>query len=73
MSEQRAKQYLIDTYHASRLEQLTGGYTNQTYLLHGTAPLLVAKIASPFHTDMTVEARSLRLLEDTALTPALYE
>ncbi|MEH7444939.1 aminoglycoside phosphotransferase family protein [Bacillus sp. JJ1122] len=50
--------------------RLNGGYTNETFLLKGTSPLLVAKVAL---SNIENEVNSLKLLHDSGISPTLYE
>lgn len=52
--------------------RLSGGYTNDTYLLDGTSPLLVAKVANSNNKDIVNEVNCLRLLHDLAISPIVH-
>lgn len=64
---------LIKKYGDIRPLRLTGGFTNSTYLLQGTAPPLVAKIANLSNQDIENERQALFFLKDSAITPKIVE
>lgn len=53
--------------------RLTGGFTNATYLLHGTNPALVAKVANLSNLDIENESRALLFLKDSTHTPRIVD
>lgn len=55
------------------LTRLTGGYTNLTFLIEGTDPLLVAKVVHFSNQDTINEIKALKLLEETGVTPLLHD
>ena len=56
-----------------RLVRLTGGFTNNTFLMEGTSPLLVAKVARLMDNDTLNEINSLHFLKDTGITPIIHD
>ncbi|WP_409295596.1 phosphotransferase family protein [Peribacillus sp. SCS-26] len=73
MTEKTVKEYLADRYGNFKPVRLTGGYTNETFLLEGTQPLLVAKAARPSSRGLENEIISLRLMEQTGVVPKIYD
>ncbi|PLS14643.1 hypothetical protein CVD28_27125 [Bacillus sp. M6-12] len=53
--------------------RLTGGYTNETFLLKGVQPLLVAKVSRTHNKDVQNEINCLRLMEESGAAPKFYE
>ena len=53
--------------------QLDGGYTNKTFLLEGTSPLLVAKATGLLYPDTLNEINALRFLEKSRITPIIHD
>ncbi|MDZ5473613.1 phosphotransferase [Bacillus sp. 31A1R] len=64
---------LTSRYGSFTSVRLTGGYTNETFLLEGIEPLRVAKVVSKNNSDFTNETRCLQRLEDTNITPKFYD
>ena len=60
-------------FRASEWERLMGGFTNDVYLLKGTKPLLVAKVAQWSSQDMENEVKVLKFLETTSYTPKVID
>lgn len=52
----------LEARYACRLERLTGGYTNLTYLMAGAEPPLVAKITNLSNEDTLNEVQVMRLV-----------
>lgn len=52
---------------------LSGGYTNETFLLKGTTPSVIAKLASLFNGDIQNEKNALLLLNEAGIGPKFYE
>ena len=73
MIEQKLKELLTDKYGDFTAIRLTGGYTNETFLLKGTSPLLVVKIANSFNVDIQNEIYSLRSIEETGVAPKVID
>jgi aminoglycoside phosphotransferase (APT) family kinase protein len=53
--------------------RLSGGYTNETFLLDGTFPPLVAKVASLMNEDIHNEISCLHRMRGTGLVPKVYD
>jgi len=66
------KKLLKDQYGDFHPVRLARGYTNETYLLNGTRPLLVAKVANSNNQDIENEVNSLRLLHESGISPIVY-
>ncbi|MFE3577451.1 phosphotransferase family protein [Lysinibacillus sp. NPDC059133] len=73
MTEQLIKRQLKNKYGNFSPTRLTGGYTNTTYLLDGTHPLLVVKVANTFSQDIYNEINCLKLIQETGIAPKFYE
>lgn len=56
-----------------KVVRLNGGYTNMTFLLEGTSPLLVAKITGLLYPDTLNEINSLNLLVKSGITPIVHD
>lgn len=56
-----------------KLVRLNGGYTNMTFLLEGTSPLLVAKITGLLYPDTLNEINSLNFLVKSGITPIIHD
>lgn len=63
------KTYLMDKFGNIHFKPATFSGTNQIYLLEGTTPLRVIKIAGLRSADIYNEYECLRLLEESGLTP----
>ncbi|MBB6022290.1 aminoglycoside phosphotransferase (APT) family kinase protein [Paenibacillus sp. JGP012] len=64
---------LFSRYPNVKIIELTGGYTNNTLLLEGTDPLIIAKIYHVNNTDAKTEISALKLLTHSKLTPRVYD
>jgi Ser/Thr protein kinase RdoA (MazF antagonist) len=73
LTEQLLIKQLSNTYGQFSPIRLTGGYTNETFLLRGTNPPLVAKVANTFNKDIENEINCLKLTQETGIVPKLYE
>ncbi len=67
------KKHLVDQYGDFTLVRLTGGYTNETFLLKGTTPPLVAKVASSLTPDIHNEINCLKKMTHTGIAPKVYD
>jgi aminoglycoside phosphotransferase len=56
-----------------KLVRLTGGYTNITFLLEGTSPLLVAKVTGLLQPDTLNEINCLNFLVKSGITPVIHD
>ena len=56
-----------------KLVRLTGGYTNITFLLEGTSPLLVAKVTRLMDPDTLNEINSLNFLKKSGIAPIIHD
>ncbi|MEK4046110.1 phosphotransferase [Paenibacillus sp. FSL H8-0048] len=63
----------LEARYACRLERLTGGYTNLTYLMAGAEPPLVAKITNMSNEDTLNEVEVMRLVQGSCDTPVVHE
>jgi aminoglycoside phosphotransferase (APT) family kinase protein len=72
VTEESIKMLLKDQYGDFNPVRLFGGFTNDAYLLEGTSPLLVAKVANLTNRDIVNEANCLRLLHDSAFSPIVH-
>ena len=72
MIEELIKQQLKDKYGDFTLVPLTGGYTNQTFLLKGIIPFLVVKAGSSHNEDFQNEVNCLKIIEGNSV-PKIYE
>ncbi|WP_046227491.1 phosphotransferase family protein [Paenibacillus dauci] len=68
-----ANDILLRKFQNIQITELTGGYTNQTLLLEGSTPLVVAKIFDKNNDDAKIEAHILALLNDSGVTPKMYD
>lgn len=73
MTEDLLKELFKEQYGDFHPVRLNGGYTNDTFLLNGTSPPLVAKVARSYNQDIENEMNSLKLLHDSGISPILYE
>jgi aminoglycoside phosphotransferase (APT) family kinase protein len=75
LTEQMLKKYLQDKYKYGDFTpvRLTGGYTNETFLLNGTYPLLVVKVANSFNEDIQNEINCLNITQETGVVPKIYD
>ncbi|WP_108669142.1 aminoglycoside phosphotransferase family protein [Peribacillus acanthi] len=55
------------------LVRLNGGYTNETFLLKGTSPLLVIKKSFSLSQDFENEISCLKLLQESSIVPKFIE
>jgi aminoglycoside phosphotransferase (APT) family kinase protein len=68
------KEHLTAKYGNFELERLTGGYTNETFLLTSESqPPLVIKLANTFNKDIENEINCLKLTQATGVTPKIYD
>ncbi len=63
----------LQSRYACNVAQLDGGYTNKTFLLEGTSPLLVAKVTGLLYPDTLNEINALRFLEKSRFTPIIHD
>ncbi|MCM3767641.1 phosphotransferase family protein [Neobacillus niacini] len=74
MNEKIIKKHLNEKYGDFKLERLTGGYTNETFLLKSESqPPLVIKLAHSLNKDIENEINCLKLMQDTGVTPKIYD
>jgi len=73
LTEQVLRKYLEDKYGDFTPVRLTGGYTNETFLLNGTNPLLVVKVANSFNEDIQNEINCLKMAQETGIVPKIYD
>ncbi|MBM7619975.1 thiamine kinase-like enzyme [Bacillus tianshenii] len=73
LSEKILKEHLMDKYGDFIPVRLSGGYTNETFLLKGTRPPLVAKVANSFNQDIQNEINCLTLNQETGVVPKVYD
>ncbi|HLO11626.1 MAG TPA: aminoglycoside phosphotransferase family protein [Pseudoneobacillus sp.] len=73
MTEKLLIGQLTNTYGKFAPIRLTGGYTNETFLLEGIQPPLVAKVSNTFNKDIENEINCLKLMQETGIVPGLYE
>lgn len=73
VSLQLLKKHLTEKYGEFSATRLTGGYTNETYLLKGSFSPVVAKIANTLNDDFQNEIYSLKMIRDSGIAPKLYE
>lgn len=64
---------VLEAKYACRLERLTGGYTNLTYLMAGVEPPLVAKITNLSNEDTLNEIQVMKLVQGSCDTPAVHK
>lgn len=72
-TNQMANDILLSRFQNIKLTALTGGYTNNTLLLEGSDPPVIAKIFKKNNIDATTEIKSLTLLNDAGFSPKIYE
>ncbi|SOC06420.1 phosphotransferase family enzyme [Ureibacillus xyleni] len=72
MNEQSITEHL-KKYGDIELLRLTGGYTNQTYLLKGTNPPKVVKVANTVNKDIVNEMNCMKITQHTGIVPKLYD
>ena len=65
--------YLKEKYGNLNPTRLVGGYTNDTYLLNGTGPRLVAKVGAFSNLDLKNEFYSLEISKGISVVPKVYE
>ncbi|MGO4275644.1 aminoglycoside phosphotransferase family protein, partial [Paenibacillus sp. TAF58] len=63
----------LESRYDCRLVRLTGGYTNITFLMEGTSPLLVAKVTRLKDPDAMNEINSLNFLQESGITPVIHD
>lgn len=63
----------LETRFNCRLVRLTGGYTHITFLMEGTSPLLVAKVAHSLNSDLRNEINCLNFLKKSEITPVIHD
>ncbi|WP_442598867.1 aminoglycoside phosphotransferase family protein [Neobacillus sp. D3-1R] len=73
MSEQIVKDCLNEKYGDFIPIRLAGGYTNETFLLQGTDPLVIAKLSRSLNGDVENEKNALLLLRDTGIAPRFFD
>lgn len=73
MLEELLIHHLKEKYGEFNPVRLMGGYTNQTFLLHGTNPLLVVKIAGSSNLDVQNELNSLFMLQEKGSVPKVFD
>jgi thiamine kinase-like enzyme len=72
LNENIIKKHLYEKYGDFKLERLTGGYTNETFLLTSEAQTpLVIKLANTFNKDIENEINCLKLTQETGVTPKI--
>lgn len=67
------RQLLKEKYGEVEPVRLTGGYRNDTFLLKGTSPLLVAKVLKSGNDDNLNELNALQALSKTGIAPEVYD
>lgn len=67
------QRYLDGKYGGFIPTPLDGGYTNDTYLLNGTSPLIVAKVGGLFNKDLKNEVHSLEITKGLSIVPKIYD
>jgi Phosphotransferase enzyme family len=73
LTEKILREHLIDKYGDFTPVRLNGGYTNETFLLKGICPPLVAKVANSFNQDIQNEINSLSVIEETGVVPKVFD
>jgi aminoglycoside phosphotransferase len=73
LTEKVLKEYLKEKYGDFSLVRLTGGYTNETFLLNGRFPPLVVKVANKFNEDIDTEITCLNLTQEIGVVPKIYD
>jgi aminoglycoside phosphotransferase len=63
----------LESRYDCRLIRLTGGYTNITFLMEGTDPLLVAKVTNLMNHDTLNEVNCLKLLKGSGVSPIVHD
>jgi thiamine kinase-like enzyme len=63
----------LESKYDCRLIRLTGGYTNHSFLMEGTDPLLVAKISSVLNEDTLNEVHCLKLLKESGVSAIVHD
>jgi thiamine kinase-like enzyme len=71
--EKIIEELLKEKYGDFNLVRLTGGYTNDTFLLNHSPSPLVIKVANTFNADIENEIHCLNLTQDTGITPKIYD
>lgn len=73
MTEHLLKMHLSSIYGEFTPIRLTGGYTNETFLLSGLQPPLVAKLSRAINKDIDNEINCLKLMKETDIVPRFIE
>jgi aminoglycoside phosphotransferase (APT) family kinase protein len=73
LNEKVIKEHLKEKYGDFSLLRLTGGYTNETFLLNDTLHPLVVKVANKSNEDIKNEINCLNLTQETGVTPKIYD
>lgn len=63
----------LEARYSCSLVRLAGGYTNLTFLMEGTSPVLVAKVANLSNHDILNEINSLMLIEGLCPAPVILD
>ncbi|MCZ8536063.1 aminoglycoside phosphotransferase family protein [Paenisporosarcina quisquiliarum] len=73
MVENLLKKHLIAKYGDFTPIRLAGGYTNETFLLVGIHPPVVAKVINSVNDEIENEINCLKLTQETGITPKIYD
>ncbi|MEH7440024.1 aminoglycoside phosphotransferase family protein [Neobacillus drentensis] len=73
MIEEIVKKHLREYYGDFTLVRLTGGYTNETFLLKGIQSSLVVKVANTNNKHIENEISSLKIMQETEVVPRVYD
>lgn len=67
------EEVLLNKFENVKLKRLTGGYTNNIFLLEGSLPSVIAKVSNKVNDDGMTEISSLNLLRETKITPKMHD
>lgn len=71
--EKLLQNHLITKYGDFIPVRLAGGYTNETFLLDGIQPPVVAKVIDTVNDEIENEINCLKLTQETGITPKIYD
>ncbi|MGB3259950.1 aminoglycoside phosphotransferase family protein [Paenisporosarcina sp.] len=73
MIEKLLQKHLMAKYGDFIPVRLAGGYTNETFLLDGIQPPVVAKVINAVNDEIENEINCLKLTQEIGITPKIYD